>query len=244
MQPAPPPSPARPTRTGGGRPATDRALWAILASNALTLGVALWQDWGLLHLLWPFWVQSVVIGWYARRRMLALRAFCTEGMRINNRAVEPTPQTLRSTANFFAVHFGFFHVVYLVFLLAFTFGADPAGFINVTMEGSGEVRQVFIGRVGALDLLVMAGLGWGFWRSHRLSHHEHLAADLSRVPKLGSLMMLPYARVLPMHLCIILGVVLPGGGAVWLFGLLKIAADVLMHKVEHAWLAAGRRGRR
>jgi hypothetical protein len=217
--------------------ADDRALWAILASNLLTLIVASWQDWGLLHLLWPFWMQSVVIGKYARRRMLALQRFSTDGMRINDQPVEATPQTQRWTANFFALHFGLFHLVYLGFLLGFTFGADAAGFIEVTMEDTGAVRQVFIGRVGALDMLVMVGLGLVFWRSHRLSHQEHLAADLARVPKLGTLMMLPYARVLPMHLCILLGVLVPSGAALWLFGLLKTGADVLMHKVEHAWLA-------
>lgn len=232
-------------RAASAGPGTDRAALAILASNLLTLLVAVWQSWGLLHLLWPFWMQSVVIGIYARRRMLALREFSTEGMRINDRPVEPSAQSQRWTANFFALHFGLFHFVYLVFLLAFTFGADPAGFIEVTMEDTGEVRQVQIGRVGVLDMLVFAMLGMAFWRSHRLSHREHLAADLGRVPNLGTLMMLPYARVLPMHLCIILGMLLPGSAAIWLFGLLKTGADLLMHKVEHAWLAqAGGRRRR
>jgi hypothetical protein len=92
-------------------------------------------------------------------------------------------------------------------------------------------------------MLVMVGLGLAFWRSHRLSHREHLATDLSRVPKLGTLMMLPYARVLPMHLCILLGMLVPGSAALWLFGLLKTGVDVLMHKVEHAWLAQAPRRR-
>jgi hypothetical protein len=49
-------------------------------------------------------------------------------------------------------------------------------------------------------------------------------------------MALPYTRVVPMHLCIIFaaGAAGPGDLAV---GLLKTAADRLMHKGKHAWLA-------
>ncbi|MDV7396488.1 DUF6498-containing protein, partial [Arthrospira platensis SPKY1] len=51
----------------------------LLLANAATLAVALALGWDLAWLLWPYWVQSVVIGWYARQRMLALRAFSTSG---------------------------------------------------------------------------------------------------------------------------------------------------------------------
>jgi len=215
----------------------DRALYAILASNLLTLGIAWWQQWGLLHLLWPFWIQSVVIGWYARKRILALEAFSTEGFTLNHGRVDATPDTKRRTAGFFVMHYGFFHLVYLLFLLIFTAMVDGGGFLQVIEEGSAAVSTVHLGKVTGADMLVFTALGLAFGCSHRLSHREHLAADLARRPNIGSLMALPYARVVPMHLCIILGAVLPQGLAVWLFGLLKTAADVLMHKVEHAWLA-------
>lgn len=54
-------------------------------------------------------------------------------------------------------------------------------------------------------------------------------------------MFLPYARILPMHLTIILGGALGGEGAavVLIFGALKTAADVLMHHVEHRILQSG-----
>lgn len=216
---------------------TDHALYAILGSNLLTLGIAWWQHWGLLHLLWPFWIQSVVIGWFARKRILALESFSTEGFTINNSRVDPTPATKRKTANFFALHFGFFHLIYLLFLSVFTSTVDAGGYMQVTEEGSGTVSMVHLGHVAQSDVLAFAVLGVAFWLSHRLSHREHVAADLARLPNIGSLMALPYARVVPMHLCIILGVVLPQSLAIWLFGALKTGADLIMHKVEHAWLA-------
>lgn len=218
----------------------DRSLWSITGANVLTLALALWQGWGMIHLLWPFWIQSVIIGWYARKRMLMLREFSTEGFKVNGRSVQPTEETARSTANFFALHYGFFHFMYLIFLLAFTLTADPAGMTTVTDADTGAEHLMHVGRVGALDVLIFAALGLGFWASHRQSFNEHVASDLSRRPNIGTLMFLPYARIIPMHLTIILGVFLGGTGAVLFFGLLKTGADALMHRVEHARYRAGR----
>jgi hypothetical protein len=218
-------------------PPVDEAIKGIVLTNAVTLVMALWQEWSVLQLMWPFWMQSVIIGWYSRQRMLKLREFCTNGMRINGREVDPTPQTQSYVANFFAMHFGIFHLVYLGFLVAFSTTADAAGFITVTNESTGVKSLVHIGHVYPTDFVVYAVLAAGFWQAHRASHREHVQADLGNTPKLGTLMMLPYARILPMHLTMIIAIPL-GGGAVWLFVLMKIAADVAMHKVEHRQLQA------
>lgn len=214
---------------------SDRALRGILVANAVTLVTALWQDWSVLQLMWPFWAQSVIIGWYARQRILKLESFSTEGMEINDRPVEPTPATLRTTGNFFALHYGGFHLIYLFFLLALTFTSDAAGNIKVTNESTGEQSLVYIGHFGALDFLIVALLVVGFLRAHRASHLEHVASDLAHTRKLGTLMMMPYLRILPMHLTLILAVAM-GGGALWLFMLMKIATDVASHKLEHRLL--------
>lgn len=217
-------------------PQTDLATRHILVANGVTLAVALWQGWGVVQLMWPFWIQSVIIGWYARQRMLKLSRFCTEGFRINNRAVDPTPATRRSTANFFALHYGLFHLVYLFFLMAMTGDASSGGTIQVTNSSTGVTSEVMVGSVHPLDFLIFAVLGVGFWRTHRASHAEHVAADLGGKPNIGTLMFMPYVRILPMHLAIIIGVAMGGMGAVWLFMLLKTGADVGMHKLEHRML--------
>ncbi|PTD97117.1 DUF6498-containing protein [Pseudothauera lacus] len=218
----------------------DRSLFPIIATNIATIIAALWADWGLGQLLWPYWMQSVIIGFYARRRILALQDFCTEGFKVNNRAVAPTVQTQRQTANFFALHYGGFHFFYLFFLLAFAAAADPSGHVPVTNTNTGEVSMMHIGHTGGLDMLIYLALGVGFWLSHRGSHREHVQADLQRKPNIGTLMFLPYLRVIPMHLTIIFGAVLGGGAALALFATLKTVADVAMHKVEHRWLQAGK----
>src|SRR5690606_10140341 len=103
---------------------TDYGLYAILAANVVTLVIALWQDWSMVDLVFPFWMQSIVIGFYARRRILKLRKFTTHDLLVNGKPVDPTPKTRRMIANFFALHYGLFHLFYLVFLGVFL-GSDP-----------------------------------------------------------------------------------------------------------------------
>lgn len=210
----------------------DRAAIGILGSNLVTLVFAVWQGWTLLVLLWPYWIQSVVIGWFSFRRLGALQRFSTEGFKVNGRPVEESAATRDGTARFFALHFGLFHVVYLVFLLIYT----TTGTALADAHDSGAA----MGGLGPLDPLLLAALGLGFVYSHAASHREHRAADLAGRPNIGTLMFLPYARVLPMHLMIIGGVLFSGEPGIWLFGTLKTFADLLMHRVErHLALQVG-----
>jgi len=45
----------------------------LLPSNAATLVAALTLHWNVGRPLWTYWIQSVIVGYYARRRMLSLR---------------------------------------------------------------------------------------------------------------------------------------------------------------------------
>ena len=211
---------------------SDNATLGIVASNVLTLLTAWWQDWPLVLMLWPYWCQSLVIGWYARKRILALGKFSTEGFRINDQAVLPTQETQRRTANFFAVHYGLFHLVYFFFLVVMSAMTGPAA------DAGGGVQSVApsFGRLRGSDFLLILGLSIAFWFSHRASFREHVEADLRREPNIGTLMFVPYLRVIPMHLTIILGMGMGEGLGRLLFGGLKTVADVLMHKIEHRWL--------
>ena len=55
----------------------------LLLSNAATLVAGLLLHWNVSALLWPYWMQSVIIGWYARKRMLTLDQFSTSGFTSN-----------------------------------------------------------------------------------------------------------------------------------------------------------------
>ncbi len=192
-------------------PAVDGSVWALIAANVFALGVALWQDWGAAPLMLLYWGQSVVIGIANVFRILALDRFSTENFTMNNRPVEPTPATKRQVAVFFAMHYGLFHAVYLVFLVA-----GPRG---------EPLTPWFWACTAAFAL------------NHLWSYRYNRDIDRQGTPNIGTLMFTPYLRIVPMHLTIIFGGLLGGARpGLLLFGALKTVADVAMHFVEHAQL--------
>ena len=180
----------------------------LVLANAATLAGALYFDWNVGWLLWPYWMQSVVIGWYARKRMLSLHRFSTEGFTSNGRRVPQDESGKRSTAGFFALHYGFFHLGYLVFLVA------------GHMVGSWR------------DGLILVACGVSFALSQRHTYEAQHAADLRGKPNLGALMFTPYLRVVPMHLAIMLGAHADGAVALWGFTGLKTASDLVLDWID------------
>ncbi|MFH1619633.1 MAG: DUF6498-containing protein [bacterium] len=190
---------------------SDRSARYLLASNAFAALAALMAGWDLGQLMWIYWAQSVTIGCYNFRRMRLLRNFTTAGMTMNDSPVPETEQGKRSTANFFAAHYGFFHLCYLFFLIS-------------------EQRLSF------LDMAGVVICSMAFFYNHRFSFRYNVENDMRRKLNLGTLMMFPYARILPMHFTIIAGA--SGNwhstGSLLLFMGLKTSADIIMHYVEHA----------
>jgi hypothetical protein len=181
----------------------------LLLSNLLTVILALVLGWEIGWLLWTYWVQSVVIGWYARKRMLAVVRFTTSGFTMNDRPVPTDESGKRSTAGFFTLHYGFFHIFYLVFLFS-----------------SKRIDN-------AWDILLLLACGLSFVFSQREAYAAQHASDVRGCPNLGILMFTPYLRVVPMHLMIILGDELGGGiGALALFAALKTASDLGLDAID------------
>ena len=188
----------------------------VVTTNLAAIAIAWWQHWPLVTLLWPYWMQSVIIGWYSRRRILALREFSLENTSGYDHG---SPEaTKRHTARFFTLHYGLFHLIYALFLWAFT---------------NGGMRGAVAYRVTSVDVLLMAVLAVSFVLTHRASYERIMAADQQGRPNIGGVMFLPYLRIVPMHLTIIVGIGAGYTGGVVLFGALKTLADALMHWIEY-----------
>src|SRR5438067_9337311 len=191
---------------------SDSSVWSLVAANSVALGLALYQHWSLASLLILYWAQSIIIGVANVFRILNLERFSTANFTINNRPVEPTPQLKRQAARFFALHYGVFHAVYLGFIVAF-----PRGEALWTWPL-------------ALGVAVFA-------LNHLWSYRRNRAADRQGTPNIGILMFMPYGRIVPMHAIVLSGLVFaPTGIGIVIFIVLKTAADVAMHIVEHAVL--------
>lgn len=192
----------------------DLPLLSLLVANGVTIVLALLQDWDLGTVLAVYWFQSVAIGFFTLVRLLGTPAGDGASSRLPSLFL----------AGFFTVHYGLFHLVYLVFLTGFFLG----------------------GTVGAADL---AGIALGcaaFLVNHLVSFLWYRPRE-ETAP--AAIFAEPYARIVPMHIAIIAGgfatTMLPGAAGprvvLLLFLLLKTGVDVAAHLKKHARAAPASR---
>lgn len=187
----------------------DRSALLLILSNAFAIVVAVAEHWSLSDVIWIYWGQSVVIGFFSWLRILCLRQFSTEDVKINDVPVEPTKATQRQLALYFLIHYGGFHALY---------------FITLCGELSRPNMTAIVICVGVLAI------------NHAFSFWYNLEKDIRRKPKIWIVMVFPYARIIPMHLIILLAgsfFVTQSTVILILFLFLKTLADLLMHQIEH-----------
>lgn len=197
----------------------DPSTLALLVSNVVVIAFAFDQQWSLITLLWIYWAQSVIIGVFNVFKILDLTLFSTNGFYVNEKPVAPTEETKRQTALFFAIHYGIFHLVYFIFLVVFT----VVGLWQVSPNSTAAASVLFILTSIAL-----------FLANHLYSFLHNRDQERKRIHNIRSVMFSPYARIIPMQLTLILGVLLVDQVALILFLALKTVADVITHVAEHA----------
>ncbi|MFA6170780.1 MAG: DUF6498-containing protein [Candidatus Margulisiibacteriota bacterium] len=191
---------------------TDPSAWSLFFANLLTIALAVKFNWSLIELMWIYWSQSVIIG---AINVIKMR-------RLEKATGRSSWFFMGDTSSFFLMHYGFFHLIYLLFLSIFTL----AGETPLSNGAPVQWGWVFI------TILV-------FLANHIFSYLYNQERDQSKA-NLDRLFMFPYARIIPMHLTLILGaamdVILPGvaHAPILLFLSLKTIADLVMHKIEHS----------
>lgn len=185
----------------------DPSTISLLISNILVIILAVVQKWDVSEILWVYWVQSIIIGFFQFLRILFLKNFSTNNFTINNQPVKPTISIKVVTAFFFLVHYGLFHFVYAIFLFKFF------------SKQSLDFTSIFLG-------------GLIFFLNHTLSYFHNRIVDQQRTQNIGTLMFTPYVRIIPMHLIIMFGVIL-GQSVLIIFLLLKTITDLVMHIFKH-----------
>jgi len=196
----------------------DLSLLVLIISNIITIIFAITEHWSLLIVMWIYLAQSIIIGIFNFIRILTLKNFSTENFKINGMNVDATSSTKYYTAFFFLFHYGFFHFVYIIFLLAGS---------TAPLEG----KAVAITGLSLLFIFINIAI---FFGNHLFSFIYNYEKDSKKVKNIGTVMFFPYARIIPMHLTIVFGLFLINNtGSLIFFLILKTIADIIMHQVEH-----------
>ena len=187
---------------------SDPSLMMLIFANVLFGAFFLAEGGEVAVLVWTYWSQSVIIGFFNFLRILTQRKFSTKGLSSNGKPVLHTEKARRKTAFFFLFHYGFFHFIYFVFLVS-----EVA-----------TVQIIYI-LIGALIFLI--NHGFSFYYNHKIEKNIE--------KNIGTLLFYPYIRIMPMHIMIVFGLFfLDGSLSVFIFLLLKITADTAMHMLEHS----------
>lgn len=194
-------------------PLTDISLWFLVFSNLTTLYFAITQNWNASTILLIYWFQNVTIGFFNFIRIMQIKEVFTEKITIKRIPAQSIQKTNIHSAFFFLFHYGFFHVLYLSFLLNPFFSK-----VYGTMLDLVEIEFV----------LVSALL---FFLNHLFSYIYNKSRDTKK-QDIHTLMIRPYSRIIPMHLTILFGAFF--ASALPLFLILKTFIDARKHIQEHS----------
>ena len=202
------------------RDAPPSALVLIAANLVPLVGVVAFQ-WTVFSVLLLYWCENVVIGAFNVLRMLVA-----------------TPGNVAADAGklflipFFTFHYGMFAFVHGIFVLTL-FG--PGG--GTSLSPARLVEAVRTAGVGYGVLAIVLSHGFSFV-------HNYLASGEFRRASLQRLMFQPYARVMVLHLTILVGgfaakaVGAPTAALVVLI-VLKTSLDLRSHLAERLTLGMG-----
>lgn len=187
----------------------DHQFWTLLAINVVIIVYYYTYHTTFKTLVWVYWCQSVVIGLFNFLHLVTIENIKPDTIKINDENVKTPKQVVGCIGPFFAFHYGFFHLVYLVFLFTITDAKEVLDY---------RLLEVAVGTL-VLDQL---------WNFIRLREYEK-----THPANVGVLFFLPYLRVVPMHLTIILPSFL-SISSLGLFLFLKTGADLIGFIVTRA----------
>lgn len=194
----------------------------LIFSNVIVIFFAIVDNLSAVEVLWIYWIQSVIIGVFNFVKIISLKEFSTKNFRSGGKELQATKATKISTGIFFLFHYGFFHLVYAMFLGGFS-----------VMNKASTSNTVY-------NYLWFTSLV--FFISYLIEYIQSLRNPSEEIPNLGAVMFAPYLRIIPMHMTIIIGGFIGMIGSllnvdinfsiILLFVGIKTFVDLLTHAVD------------
>ena len=180
----------------------DPALWTLILLNVFFIYEYKDDPGQYTSIVWLYWCQSVLIGVFNFLDMITLKNVDVTNMKINGKQATAR-QAKGCLPVFFLFHYGIFHLVYFVFLLA-DFKLSDTNFTYVNLALGGILAQQLV----------------HFIQNKTTYSHESRS--------IGTMFFMPYLRIVPMHLTILLPKFL-GWAPALTFLILKTFFDIVGH---------------
>ena len=183
----------------------DIGFWTLLLWNLFLVYYQFRHPEEFKTILWIYWAQSVLIGLFNFLDILTLQKVKPGSW--NEDGVVMSDARAKGCASFFFLfHYGFFHLVYSIFLFAF-----------VKTGGSFDFNFFIISILIFFMTLLIEFI-------RKKTKYAKVPGDV------GRMFILPYLRIIPMHLTILLPAFL-GVSAFTLFLVLKTLVDAVFYLI-------------
>jgi hypothetical protein len=203
------------------------SMWFLVAANVVPIFGVILLGWNIQSILLLYWVESAIVGFFNIVKMVTAQGELIPRGLLANEHVQTAGNIISGVVQklflipFFIIHYGGFMLVHGVFLFAL--------FANPATTSIQSVIQIFQGiSIGIVCLFISHG--FSFFRNYVMNGEYKTAQP-------GMLMMQPYARIVVMHITIIIG-----GIVSMMFGqqvlilviliVLKTGVDVVSHFAE------------
>jgi hypothetical protein len=191
---------------------SKRSLSVILISNLAILIIAVFQNQSISSLVLLFWAQSLFIGIFNWLRILSIKHLSSKYGILKNSV--PNIFLKFFIASFFAIHYGLFQLVHLVFILfILNYFSDFSSDVSILL-----IVSVFVGEL--------------------FQFIQNFRSDRNVERNIVFIMFLPYPRILVMHAFIIVSVWLlftqSGGVFIAIFMALKTVGELVGQGIESA----------
>lgn len=211
----------------------DKSTKLLVVSNVITIIFAVIENWDLNSVLWIYWFQSVIIGYFNYVRMLKIENPNEQKFTTNELVAKSIKKGKQKNASSFLIIYGWFQAAYLIFLIKISY-------IQIKDQITNFNYLILISLISITVSIIT------FYLNHKTSFNLNYKEDLKGNINTGTLMLMPYIRILPMHIITAFAVIQVSGDSRLIGGFftlvlvfflsMKTMADVIMHKVEHNYL--------
>jgi hypothetical protein len=184
----------------------------LIITNLIVIFLAVIQNWEYPIIFFIYWCQNIIIGSFNIIKFLNLKNIKKEDIILNGGTLKKA--RINGTI-FFAYGFALLHGIYLIFILR-------------------DLKPNFV------PLIFIILSIFAFFINHLFSFIKNFKQDTEKEQPMIKFALMPFARTMPMHLIIFLGIILIDKGitlkesiAIIVFLFLKTFVDVLMHNWEH-----------